>query len=186
MKLKNILLGVASVLVMLAASTEGFGMGRAADKYPELLTVESVDLSRYVGLWHQIAYLPNRFQKNCTIDTTAEYSIREDGKVGVHNECTNIKGKRKQISGKAKIVDAQTNAKLKVKFFWFAPAGDYWIIGLDEDYQYAVVGTPDRKNLWILSREPSLDRATYEKIRGQVAWQSFDVSRIQVTGKIRD
>lgn len=151
---------------------------------PEVRTVDFVDLERYAGLWHQIAFYPTRFQGDCTLNTTARYTLRKDGKVDVVNECTKPNGKHKSISGKARIVDEKAHAKLKVKFFWFAPAGDYWIIDLGPNYEYAVVGTPDRKFLWILSREPVMDRATYEKILARIQAQSFDLDKIQVTAEI--
>jgi apolipoprotein D and lipocalin family protein len=153
---------------------------------PEVRTVDYVNLERYAGLWHQIAFYPTRFQGDCTIDTTATYTLRPDGKVGVLNECTKTNGKRKSIEGKARIVDEKTQAKLKVKFFWFAPAGDYWIIDLGPNYEYAVVGTPNRKYLWILSRTPTMDRVTYEKILERIQAQAFDIGKIQITSKISE
>ncbi len=155
----------------------------AAD-YPELKTVANVDIARYQGLWSQIAFYPTRFQKRCTIDTTANYTLRPDGKVGVVNECTSDSGKRTSISGTARVVDETTNAKLKVKFFWFVPAGDYWVIDLGANYEYAVVGAPNRKYLWILSRTPALDRATYEKILDRAVEQGFSREKIQITGTV--
>jgi apolipoprotein D and lipocalin family protein len=154
-----------------------------ADRLP-LETVSNVDLVRYAGLWHQIAFLPTRFQKNCTIDTTATYTAREDGRIGVRNECSTPAGKRNSIEGYARVVDRSTNAKLKVKFFWFAPAGDYWVIDLDPNYEYAVVGAPNRKYLWVLSRKPNLDSATYSAIVERARQKGFDVSRLQITGTV--
>lgn len=115
-----------------------------------LRTVSSVDLSRYSGTWYEIARYPNRFQRDCQSDTTAEYTIRKDGKV-------------KTARGTAKVADKATNAKLKVTFFW-PFYGDYWIIGLSPDYRYAIVGEPNRKYLWILSRTPDMDATTYKEL----------------------
>jgi len=151
---------------------------------PEVRTVQSVDLNRYLGTWHQIAFFPTRFQGKCKIDTTAEYGLLEDGRVSVRNECTRPDGKRKSIEGTAKVVDKSTNARLKVKFFWFAPAGDYWIIELDPDYQTAVVGSPDRNYLWILSRSPRISRALYDELVARIGAQQFDVKRIELTSEL--
>ncbi len=126
-----------------------------------LKTVASVDLSRYSGLWYEIAKIPNSFQRQCVHGTTAQYRLLEDGQIEVINSCTKKDGTLSQVKGVAKIVDKQSNAKLKVSFvnllglrlFW----GDYWIIGLDENYQWAIVGTPSRKYGWILGRKPQLD-----------------------------
>lgn len=135
---------------------------------PELVTVDKVDLNKYVGLWYEVAKIPNSFQDQCIYGTTAEYKIDEDGDIIVTNSCYDEKDKLDVAEGLAKVVDKNTNAKLEVSFvsflgirpFW----GDYWIIGLDENYQWAVVGTPSRKYGWILSRTPSLPDSTMENI----------------------
>jgi apolipoprotein D and lipocalin family protein len=123
-------------------------------------TVSYVDLNKYAGRWYEIAKIPNRFQKGCVRNTTAEYKLREDGNIDVINKCIEDDGSVNEAEGLAKVVDEKTNAKLEVSFvsifgihlFW----GDYWIIGLGKDYDYAVVGHPARKYGWILSRTPEL------------------------------
>ncbi len=135
---------------------------------PPLTTVEQVDINRYVGLWYEIAKIPNSFQDHCAYGTTAEYKIDEDGDIIVINSCYDEEGSLDVAEGLAKVVDKKTNSKLEVSFvsflgirpFW----GDYWIIGLDENYQWAVIGTPSRKYGWILSRTPSLSDLTMERI----------------------
>jgi apolipoprotein D and lipocalin family protein len=135
---------------------------------PELVTVDKVDLKKYVGLWYEVAKIPNSFQDQCIYGTTAEYKIDEDGDIIVTNSCYDDEGKLDVAEGLAKVVDKNTNAKLEVSFvsflgirpFW----GDYWIIGLDENYQWAVVGTPGRKYGWVLSRTPSLPDSTMQTI----------------------
>ena len=129
----------------------------------EVTTVDQVDLDRYLGTWYEIASFPAWFQRGCT-GVTAEYSMRDDGMIEVVNSCRkgSLDGKFKQSTGRARVVDTETNAKLKVSFFgpfW----GNYWIIGLDPDYQWAVVGVPNHKYLWILSRTPTMDPDLYEK-----------------------
>jgi apolipoprotein D and lipocalin family protein len=151
---------------------------------PPLETVDYVDLTRYVGKWHQIAFFPTRFQGSCTINTTATYGIMDDGRVSVFNECKKPSGKYKSISGSARIVDRDSNAKLKVKFFWFAPAGDYWIIDLDPNYSYAVVGSPDRKYLWILARTPQISTELYQELVKRAGSQYFDTSKLQLTSTL--
>jgi apolipoprotein D and lipocalin family protein len=150
---------------------------------PEVRTVSNVDLSRYAGKWYQIAFFPTVFQGKCTIDTTATYGLRSDGVVSVFNECYKPNGKYKSILGSARPVDS-TNSKLKVKFFWFAPAGDYWIINLDANYQYAVVGSPDRKFLWILSRTPQMTGSLYLALVKSAEEQAFPVERIRLTSEL--
>jgi len=149
------------------------------DKRP-LAVVPSVDLLRYTGTWYEIARYPNRFQKKCAGDVTAKYTILDDGKIRVENQCTEFSGKVNVAKGKAKIVDKTTNAKLKVTFFW-PFYGDYWIIDLGPNYEYAVVGEPGRKFLWILSRTPSLDPATYQSILDRLPAAGYDPARLVKT-----
>jgi apolipoprotein D and lipocalin family protein len=136
----------------------------------ELTTVASVDLSRYSGTWYEIARLTMWFQRHCA-DSRAKYSIRPDGTLDVHNECVTDAGGLEQAEGVATVVDGKTNARLKVVFDnWFArlvgPSyeGNNWILDLDPEYRTVVVGTPDRRFLWILSRTPHLDETTYAQL----------------------
>jgi apolipoprotein D and lipocalin family protein len=144
---------------------------------PPLPTVDRVDLSRYSGTWYEIARYPNRFQRDCQSDTTAEYTLRKDGKVQIVNSCRQKDIKTKTARGTAKIADKATNAKLRVTFFW-PFYGDYWVIGLDSDYRYAIVGEPNRKYLWILSRTPEMDGSIYEEILGQVRAAGYDPEKL--------
>ncbi|MEO8230998.1 MAG: lipocalin family protein [Ignavibacteriota bacterium] len=131
-------------------------------------TVKYVDLKKYVGLWYEIAKIPNSFQDQCIKSTTAKYILKEDGEIAVINFCIDKDGKVDDADGVARIVDKKTNAKLEVSFVsflgWRPFWGDYWIIGLDENYQWAVIGTPNRKYGWVLSRTPKLDADTMDKI----------------------
>lgn len=147
-----------------------------------LQTVASVDLARYAGTWYEIARLPMWFQRHC-IDSKAIYTTRPDGKIDVHNECVTDAGGLDQVEGIATIVDPQTNAKLAVTFDNFfarlvGPSrdGNYWILDLDPDYQTALVGTPDRRYLWMLSRSPHLDEATYQRVVRKAQQLGFPVS----------
>lgn len=143
-----------------------------------LATVQKVDVKKYMGKWYEIASFPQRFQKGCSC-TVAEYSLNDNGTVKVDNSCTAY-GEKKQSIGIAKIVDKETNAKLKVSFFrpfW----GKYWIIDLADDYSYAVVGHPNRKYLWILSRTPKMEPDTYNAIVERIKAKDFDVSLLKVT-----
>lgn len=153
----------------------------AADVLPPLQTVSHVDLSRYMGRWYEIASFPQWFQKGC-VATTATYTLREDGDVTVLNECRDKTpdGKERNAKGKAWVVDSKSNAKLKVRFFW-PFSGNYWIIDLGEKYDYAVVGHPNRKYLWILSRTPQMDPLLYGEILERLKKQHYDVTRLVKT-----
>ena len=142
--------------------------------------VPHVELKKYLGKWYEIAHLPARFQEGCT-DTTATYALSEDGSISVLNECIRS-GKVKQAKGKAKVVDKNSGAKLKVTFFW-PFYGDYWIINLGKDYDYAVVGTPDHKYLWILSRTPQMDDNLFSRLIESVKSKGFDVNNLIKTSR---
>ena len=143
-----------------------------------LETVDFVDLARYVGQWYEIARYPHRFQEGC-VGSKATYSLRDDGRIGVLNECydKSFSGKLRSVKGKARVVDKESNARLKVVFFW-PFAGDYWIIDLGKDYEYAVVGHPDRKFLWILSRTPDMEEEVYQGILMRLQKQEYDTAKL--------
>ena len=144
---------------------------------------KKVDLKRYIGRWHEIARLPMFFQRNCVSDVTADYSLRPDGKIGVLNQCRQKDGTLSTASGAARFVDQSTNAKFKVSFFW-PFSGDYWILELGPNYEYAMVGEPRRKYLWILSRQPNLNEEIYLELVTKAKLLGFDTSRlIRATGK---
>ena len=150
-----------------------------------LRVVPSVDLARYSGLWYEVARLPNRFEEKCAADVSAEYTLRDDGRVRVVNRCRKRDGRMTEAEGVARLADERgPNSRLKVRFapsfLSFLPAvwGDYQIIELSADYGHAVVGDPSRKYLWILSRTPQLDEATYRRLTEAAAAQGFDVSRL--------
>lgn len=152
---------------------------------PPLTTVEQVDINRYVGLWYEIAKIPNSFQDHCAYGTTAEYKIDNDGDIIVINSCYDEDGKIDIADGVANVVDKKTNSKLEVSFvsflgirpFW----GDYWIIGLDEDYQWVVIGTPNRKYGWILSRTSFLPDQTIQKIYSILEEQHYKPDDFQMS-----
>ena len=141
-------------------------------------TVDSVDLERYMGRWYEIAALPNFFQRNCVRDTTADYGLRGDGTVEVVNRCETEDGEVDEARGVARPAGPASNAKLEVSFvnifgkqlFW----GDYWIIGLGEDYDHALVGTPSRRWGWILAREPRPSQQRIESWLERLREQGYD------------
>ncbi|MDD5563308.1 MAG: lipocalin family protein [Thermoanaerobaculaceae bacterium] len=169
-------MSIASALLLCG----GLGLSLLAAEKP-LRTVAHVDLQRYLGTWYEIATIPAKFQKNC-VGVTATYTLRPDGAIGVVNRCRKftLDGKEKSVKGKAWVVDKNSNAKLKVQFFW-PFRGAYWIIELDPDYQYAVVGHPGRNYLWILCRQAHMDEALYNQLLDKIAAQGYDVNRLVKT-----
>ena len=157
----------------------------AAEPLP---TVPSVDLGRYAGTWHEVARLPNWFQRSC-VRSTARYIPNADGSMTVINTCTKANCRQSSIEGVATAVPCSGNARLRVKLGGMAalaPAsreGNYWIIALDRDsYQWAMVGTPDRRFLWILSRQPCLDPQVYARLKQQACRLGFDVGSLVRSG----
>ena len=153
-------------------------------RLPPLETVARVDLSRYLGIWYEIASFPQSFQRGCTV-TTAAYAVRPDGDIDVLNRCRvgSIDGKEKSALGRARVVDRSTNARLEVSFFrpfW----GDYWIIDLADDYSYSVVGHPGRDYLWILSRTPTMAEATFQAIVARLEAQGYETARLKRTVQV--
>ncbi|KAM7508311.1 hypothetical protein LguiA_018764 [Lonicera macranthoides] len=153
----------------------------------EMEVVKGVDLKRYMGRWYEIASFPSMFQPKNGINTRATYTLREDGTVNVLNETWND-GKRASIEGTAYKADPKSEeAKLKVKFYVppFLPiipvTGDYWVLFLDDDYQYALIGQPSRKYLWILSRQTHLDEEIYNQLVEKAKEQGYDVSKLHKT-----
>jgi apolipoprotein D and lipocalin family protein len=147
-------------------------------RLPPLKTVERVELGRYLGTWYEMASFPQRFQRGCTA-TSATYALRDDGQIDVLNSCRkeSLDGELATARGLARVVDLATNARLEVSFFrpfW----GDYWIIDLGRDYEYAVVGHPSRDYLWILSRRPALAEATYRGILARLQAQGYETARL--------
>ena len=151
----------------------------------ELRVVDFVDLDRYLGKWYEIASYPTWFQRGCTA-STAEYALLPDGKIEVTNRCRNDRtdGPVKESKGKAEVVDPNTNAKLKVWFFW-PFKGNYWIIDLDDTYQWAVVGEPKRKYLWILSRTPTMEESLYREIVSRLPAKGYDPAKLKRTQQIK-
>jgi len=145
-------------------------------------TVPSVDLARYLGRWYEIARLPMRYEHADYTDINANYSLNEDGSVRVDNRARNGKGELEESVGEATVVEGSGNAKLLVSFMpdglkWIPfTKGDYWILQLDENYQTALVGSPDRKYLWLLSRQTTVPEAQRQAFLATAEAQDFDLT----------
>jgi len=173
---------IAAILLIVPA------LSAAAQSREALRVVPALDLNRYAGKWYEVARLPNRFQKRCTGDVTAEYTLRPDGRITVLNRCRVNGGGMIEAEGVARTVgNGRPNSVLKVRF---APAflsfipqvwGDYQVMALSPGYEWAVVGDPAREYLWILSRTPALSDEVYRQAVAEAKSQGFDTSRIEKT-----
>ncbi len=149
--------------------------------------VEKLDMDKYLGTWVEIASIPQFFQRKCVRDTKATYSAAENSLIKVENVCTRDDGAREKAEGRARRVDAESAAKLEVTFlelfgeyrFWVS--GGYWVIALDANYQWAVVGHPSRRFGWVLARERRLSPVALAEIIGRIKSQGYDACEFVVT-----
>jgi apolipoprotein D and lipocalin family protein len=167
--------------------TTSTAIGFAQNKPGDLQAVPRVEIERYLGTWYEIAKYPNRFQKQCVGSTTATYSLKSNGKIEVLNECLKQDGSKMSAKGEAKIYDKSTNAKLKVRFapgflsFFPFVWANYWIIDLDPDYKYVVIGEPKREYFWILSRDPVISEDVYQDLLARAKNMGYDPARVELS-----
>jgi apolipoprotein D and lipocalin family protein len=142
-------------------------------------TVKSLDLNRYLGTWYEIARFPHSFEKNL-VGVTATYSLRDDGKIKVLNQGFKniLDGELSKAEGKAKIPDPQKPANLKVSFFWIFYA-EYNVLELDDNYQYAMIGSSSDKYFWILCRTPQMDSSTYEMLLEKARKRGYNLAKLE-------
>lgn len=154
---------------------------------PPLQSVKSLDVPRYLGRWYEIAKFPNRFQRECVSDTSADYTLLPDGHLRVLNQCRQADGEWQRAVGLAKQVGDDQSARLEVRF---APAwlsflpfvwGDYWVVDLDDKYELVAVSEPARAYLWVLSRSPVVDASRYAALLARLTAMGLDVSRLEKT-----
>lgn len=170
---------ILSLFLVLAGNA--FAMGGPSQS--QVQTVDSVDLNRYLGTWYEIASIPQSFQKACVGNTVAEYSLTKANTVKVLNSCDTKTGARKTAEARAKIVDKDSNAKLKVTFVkifnWvYSFGGNYWILDLAEDYSYAVVGDPTTEYAWILSRTPQVSHDDLVAANQNLLKNGYDTCKV--------
>jgi apolipoprotein D and lipocalin family protein len=177
---------IAPLLLLLSINSNAIAAAPAEGAKP-LATIASLDVPRYMGTWYEIAKFDNRFQKQCIGFTMATYAAMPDGKVQVTNRCRLASGETEVAVGAARQVGDTHSPKLKVRFApaWlsFVPMvwGDYWVVDLDPNYQLAAVSEAKREYLWILSRTPKVDKATYDALVVRLAAQGLDVSKLVPT-----
>ncbi|QIA06496.1 lipocalin family protein [Draconibacterium halophilum] len=168
------------VIVLISLISSGLFSSCAGQKQTiDNSVVEELNLQRYLGTWYEIARYDHRFERGL-VGVTANYSMRPDGKIKVVNSGykNTLDGEYTESVGKAKIPDPVNEpAKLKVSFFWFF-YGDYYVMELDEDYQWAVIGSSSDKYLWILSRTPQMNPDVYNDLLQRIANRGYDTSEL--------
>lgn len=184
--------GMAGVVWSLLQRMRGGGASQGSATHgasdagaASLHTVAALDLERYAGAWFEYARLPNTPEAICAAEVTAHYAAERDGTLRVLNRCIDRAGVMRDVRGVGRPGDAP--GRLQVSFapsmlhwlpFVWAP---YWVIDIDPDYRHAVVGTPDRKHLWLLSRAPVIERATLQPMVEIAEGEGFDVDRLRRT-----
>jgi apolipoprotein D and lipocalin family protein len=149
-----------------------------------LAVVSNLDLQRYAGRWYEVARFPNRFQDKCAGDVEALYAVLDDGRITVVNRCRERDGAITEARGVARRVKGAPPSVLEVRFapafLSFLPVvwGDYQVIALDDAHTHALIGTPDRKYLWVLSRTRNLEPVIFDQLVATAKEQGFDVSRL--------
>lgn len=156
-----------------------------AQAVPPVRSVERLDLARYLGRWYEIARLPMPHEKRCARNVQATYAAVEGQDVlSVLSECVRPDGELEKVRGVARLVEGSGNAHFKVSFdsrlLRWLPAtwADYWVLMVAPDYRFALVGSPDRRGLWILSRMPTLSRVDQERMIAYAKSQGYDTSRL--------
>lgn len=169
---------IINLKLLLFYTLFSFSVVVIAEDQQGLETVPEVDLVRYQGRWFEIARLPNRFQDQCLGNVTANYKQLDDGNIEVINRCLDEQGKMDEAKGIARIIDRSTNAKLEVSFVsllgWNLFWGDYWVVGLGDSYEYAIIGEPSRKYGWILSRSDHLSMENWVVIQQILIQSGYD------------
>jgi apolipoprotein D and lipocalin family protein len=156
---------------------------REARQEEEVPTAPLVDLRRYAGQWYEVGRLPTRTESACEAGVWTRYALEDDA-IRVVNRCLRADGREDLVEGEARVADPQSGSKLKVSFLppalrWLPFAWhDYWILDVDPAYRHALVGTPDRTRLWLLSRTPDIAPAEYQRLMGRARDSGFDTSRV--------
>jgi apolipoprotein D and lipocalin family protein len=178
---------LTSIHVFVAAMLGISAVFAGASHASEVKAVASVDLNRYQGKWFELAAIPQFFQRKCVRDTFAEYSKLESGEIKVENHCVREDTGRERAEGRARLYDSNETSKLTLTFlklfgeFRYWAGGDYWVIALDPNYQWAVVGHPSRKYGWVLSRTPTQPVPVLAEIVGRIKAQGYDACEFIIT-----
>lgn len=167
-----------------ALSLAHLGLPVTARPVVALPTAPQLDLARYAGHWYEVARLPERHERDCARDVTAEYTLQADGRVLVRNRCIDARGKTKEAEGELRVPDASQPGQAEVSFapaflrWWPGAWADYSVLFVDDDYRCALVGTPERDRLWILSRTPTMEPHDVEALKALALRHGFDTSRL--------
>lgn len=176
--MKNILNALTLIVILTIVAVSCTGT-KNQETMIDKTVVKELDLQKYLGTWYELARYNHKFERGL-VGVTANYSLREDGKIKVLNSGykKSLEGKFSQATGKAFVPDLELEpSKLKVSFFWNF-YGDYYVMELDEDYQWAIIGSSSDNFLWILSRTPQLEPDLYNKLLEKIKSRGYDISQL--------
>lgn len=181
MNTRSKILSAAAATAVMTGLSVAYAKKRKEGSHAPLEVDQSIDLDQYLGEWYEIARMPALFERSC-YGTKAKYSKNEDGSIQVENSChkNSLDGPLKTTTGKAFVSDKETHAKLKVQFFW-PFTGDYWILDVGDQYEYALVGEPTRKHMWILSRTPEIELEALQDLTNKAKEKGFDTEKLIFT-----
>ncbi|RQP24777.1 lipocalin family protein [Piscinibacter terrae] len=177
--------GIAAKLAGIATAVAAIVMS-VATASPPVHSVEHLDLMRFGGVWFEVARLPNKMQSRCRHDATATYRLQVDGGLEVIHRCRDADDRVAVSVGHAAL-SGNDPARLSLSYvppwlsWWPGTHADHWVVMIDEGYRHAVVSDPSRGSLWILSRLPGIDAATYDDIIARLRAQRFPVERLVLT-----
>lgn len=185
--MKKLFLVIAACCLWKYSMAQSDATPAAVNSHLALTTVSSLDISRYMGTWYEIAKYPNWFQRKCVADTRADYQLQANGSVQVSNQCRLETGEMDKAIGEARQMGPSTSPKLQVRFApsWLSMLpfawGNYWVIDLDDGYQLVAVSEPKRDYLWVLSRTPKVAPVALDALMGRLKAQGFDLNRLELT-----
>jgi len=164
--------------------------------HPAERTIQAVpqlNLPRFLGRWHGVAWLPLPFQRRCAGELTLDYAARDDGLIAVHSACRGEDGRISEAHGVARQPEPlREPGRLQLRF---APAwldrlrlvwNEHWILALDDDYHWALVGEPRRRFLWILNREPRMDYHLLDDLKTIARRMGYDLAPLITAGRRTD
>jgi apolipoprotein D and lipocalin family protein len=175
-----------------AATLSRLGVPVPVQKADPLPTAERFEPDRFAGHWYEIARLPTRHERKCVRDASAEYSLDAEGVLRVTNRCVRDDGQLDEAKGVLRASNRRRPGELEVSFapailqWWPGSWADFYVIHVDDDYRMALVGTPDRDSLWVLSRDRMMPAADFESLKALAQRHGFDTSRLMATPQTSD
>ncbi len=127
---------------------------------PPGTTVERVDLVRLAGPWYEIASTEPWWETGCVCSRV--YFLVHGQEVVLQRTCRDggPEGALRRFTGRGRALEGSNGAQLALSFWWPWESG-HWVLALDPDYRWVVLGTARQDQLWVLSRERTLDPADY-------------------------